>query len=73
MASEVDTTPQHITGNTYRKTDMTQKPKPGRPQNWVALPTGTDIFLFFTNGWDLHVFYCNGTDGSVLLDKEAKE
>ena len=72
MASEVDTTPQNITGNKHRKADMTQKPKPAKLQNWVALPTGTDIFLFFTNGWGLHVFYSNGTDGSFLLDEKPR-
>jgi hypothetical protein len=57
----------------HRKTDMTQKLKLGKLKNWVALPTGTDIFLFFTKGWGLHVFYSNGTGGSFLLDKEATE
>jgi hypothetical protein len=48
----------------HRKTDMTQKLKPGKLKNWVALPTGTDIFLFFTKGCGLHVFYSNDTGDS---------
>ena len=57
----------------HRKADTTQKLKPGKLKNWVALPTGTDIFLFFTKDWGLHVFYSTGTGGSFLLDKETKE
>ena len=46
---------------------MAQKLKPEKVQNWVALPTGTDIFLVFTNGWALHVFSSNGTDGPTRV------
>lgn len=51
------------------KTDMTQKLKSGKIKNWVALPTGTDILLFFTKGCGLHVFYSNGAGGFFLLNK----
>jgi len=57
----------------YRKTDLTQRLKPGKLKNWVALPTGTDISLFFTKGCGLHVFSCNGTGGPFLLDKVRNE
>jgi hypothetical protein len=57
----------------HRKTDITHKLKHWKLKNWVALSTGTDIFLFFTKGWDLNVFYSNGTGGTFLLDKEAAE